>query len=187
MSQKTFTKDDVKRVAESMMQVNGSTTTKDVKDQLRAEGFFAKQAAVSEMMATLCDEETDWQYSFNGTYREYTLGNSAHTAITSGAPGISQQLASHIGATAQSVTVPITVPVPASITKSVFGKTYTTKDGETIDAIDKPSVGDWACRDRNGVKDTLYFNGDVSKDRARYAYCKIVDVAHNDARIARFK
>jgi hypothetical protein len=181
MSYKNLTKDDVKRVAEALIKINGTTTTKDVKDQLRAEGYFAKQGGVSEMMATICDEETDWQYSFNGTYREYVI-DGVHTAS---GPSASQALATHVGATAQSINVPVTTS--KSNANSVFGKSYTTKDGEQIDAIDKPSVGDWACRDANVIKDTLYFDGNVSKDRARYAYCKIAGVPHNDARIARHK
>lgn len=183
MSKKQLTLDDVKRVALALISLNGTTTTKDVKDQLRAEDYFAKQHIVSDMMATLHDIES-WSFIFNGTFREYTL-NSAVAPIVAGQPTISQQLASHVGAA-----IPIVDPnvaQPGLILVTTGANSYITRDGQVIDAIDNPTAGDWECRDVYLTKDKLYFNGNVSKDRTRYAYCKIVGIDHSDARIARFK
>ena len=176
MSFKNLTKDDVKRVAIGLLSINGTATTKDVKDQLRAEDYFAKQAFISDMMATLCDEE-GWKYTFNGTYREYSF-DGQNAATSPATQSASQALASASGANPAQAVQPVI---------NTFAKSYTTGDGQVISAKDRPAVGDWCVRDSMNLNDTLYFDGTVSKDRARYAYCKIKNVVFHNTRISRYK
>jgi len=73
MSKPNVTRDDVKTVAETFIENNGSTTTFDVKKSLRNDGYFVTQAEVSAWMNDLVDE-CNWTYTFNGTYRTYMKG-----------------------------------------------------------------------------------------------------------------
>lgn len=60
----------VKQAAEHLMLSNGGTTTLEVKNLLRAQGYEAYQADVSIWMDRLC-YELDWVYSCNGRFRSY--------------------------------------------------------------------------------------------------------------------
>lgn len=62
----------VKSAAETLMIINGETTTLEVKKLLRLEGFLAFQQEISRMMDDL-SQEKDWSYSCNGLYRTYTF------------------------------------------------------------------------------------------------------------------
>jgi hypothetical protein len=54
---KQITKSEVHRVASQQMLAQGSTTTKDIKDQLRREGFFAKQWPVRRFTRQLAPQQ----------------------------------------------------------------------------------------------------------------------------------
>ena len=62
----------VRQMAESLMLLNGFTTTLDVKMALREQGYKALQAEVSSFMDELA-AELEWYFQFNGTYRVYML------------------------------------------------------------------------------------------------------------------
>jgi len=51
------TKDDIEQIADELIEKNGNTTTLEIRDQLRTNGFFTTQAFVSEAMTELTDEE----------------------------------------------------------------------------------------------------------------------------------
>ena len=70
----------VQSVAEALMAKNGATTTLEVKNQLRKEGFFALQAEVSAAMDFLA-WENDWTFSSNGQYRTYHFGDDTNLAF----------------------------------------------------------------------------------------------------------
>lgn len=70
---KDFTMDDVKKIAEELMKANGSTTSLDVKNELRTRGHWAKQQKVSDFMKALHAQYPDWDTSNNGTYNTYFL------------------------------------------------------------------------------------------------------------------
>ena len=69
---KTITKDDVKRAATELAKT-GPITTNDVKMKLRAEGFFADQNTVSELIKEIYDEDNgEWSRTFKDNHWEYT-------------------------------------------------------------------------------------------------------------------
>lgn len=82
-SSKTFkplTKINVLKAAEELMTINDYTTTLDVKNALREEGYFAVQADVSLWMEELAYEE-GWLYQSNGTHRFYAFGEDTKEAL----------------------------------------------------------------------------------------------------------
>jgi hypothetical protein len=68
---KTIDKNSVQQVAENLMRQHVFTTTLEVKQALRADRYFAKQADVSMFMDQLATE-LDWDYFENGEYRTYS-------------------------------------------------------------------------------------------------------------------
>lgn len=69
---KSLSQEAVRQMAESLMLLNGFTTTLDVKMALREQGYAALQADVSAYMDELA-AELEWYYQYNGTYRIYLL------------------------------------------------------------------------------------------------------------------
>lgn len=67
-----MTKQAVQTAAETLMRQNGQTTTLEVKNALRNQGYFATQAAVSESMDEL-STELPWEYDPTGPFRIYRL------------------------------------------------------------------------------------------------------------------
>jgi hypothetical protein len=63
---------DVRKVAFSLMQQNGITTTLEVKNALRNAGFYARQYEVSALMDKIADKQ-GWFWTFNGRFRTYSL------------------------------------------------------------------------------------------------------------------
>ncbi len=70
--QKSIDKEIVLGMAEALMILNGETSTLQVKAELRKQGYFATQAAVSHFMDVLSEEE-GWVYEFNGKFRVYAF------------------------------------------------------------------------------------------------------------------
>lgn len=67
-----ITKQDVLAVAADLINQNGSTTTKEVKEALRKNGFTARQVEVSSFMDELAKIDDELAIlSDNGTYRTY--------------------------------------------------------------------------------------------------------------------
>ena len=84
-AKKSLTKEAVKETAEGLMKKNGSTTTLDVKNTLRANDYWCVQSEVSSMLQTVSAEE-GWDYSNpSGQYNEYSLP-VATTATTTATP-----------------------------------------------------------------------------------------------------
>ena len=54
------------------MRRNGQTTTLEVKNALRSQGYFATQSAVSNWMDELATE-LSWEYDATGPFRIYRL------------------------------------------------------------------------------------------------------------------
>lgn len=60
----------VERIATDLLALNGSTTTLEIKDNARAQGYHAVQAAVAQSMYLIW-EVRGWHWTFNGIYRTY--------------------------------------------------------------------------------------------------------------------
>ncbi len=66
----TLTIAAVYETAESLMATYGTTTTLEVKNRLRNQGFWAVQADVSALMWEIA-QEAGWQVYSNGRFRVY--------------------------------------------------------------------------------------------------------------------
>ena len=162
---KTLTKADVFDVASDLIEANGSTTTLDIKKELRNRGFFALQADVSDYMVQVCDEE-DWSFTFNGVHRVYTedspsiqttqtsqiqnTGNSASSGLRAAMGGGNQNTPAH----------------------TATGESHTTRSGKVITAFDdssKASSGDWKAYSVVS-QDEYFFPGTYTRDDVRLAY-----------------
>lgn len=71
-----ITLNDVIVVAADLIVKNGSTTTLDVKNELRTRGFKAFQIEVSKFMDAACVSE-NWEINDNGIYRTYADRNTS--------------------------------------------------------------------------------------------------------------
>ncbi len=65
----------VKVAAVTLMMVNKTTTTLEVKSFLRHQGYIAYQEDISEMMICSAREE-GWLCFYNGKFRVYLLGEA---------------------------------------------------------------------------------------------------------------
>ncbi|MEL6923230.1 MAG: hypothetical protein AAFO94_04210, partial [Bacteroidota bacterium] len=70
LDNKTLTSDAVQQAAEELMLTRGETTTLDVKNKLRREGFHAVQHEVSRCMTNLCYPR-QWTFRQNGSFRVF--------------------------------------------------------------------------------------------------------------------
>ena len=68
----TLTKKIVQDVGTHLIESNGSTTTLDVKQELRNQGYWAVQHEISTFMSQLADDGV-FKYTDNGTYRTYNF------------------------------------------------------------------------------------------------------------------
>lgn len=156
---KNLTKADVFDVASDLIEQNGSTTTLDIKNELRNRGFFAKQADVSELMIEVCSEE-NYSFSYNGVHRVYSDGKT-NTAVTTQTPA-SNASALQNAANGNQI-------IPAS---AATGKSHTTRFGKVIVAFPSHAAansGDWAVT--STVSQTVYyFPSTYSRDDVRCAY-----------------
>ena len=82
----TLTKKIVQDVGTHLIESNGSTTTLDVKQELRNQGYWAVQHEISTFMSQLADDGV-FEYTDNGTYRIYQLSTIA-TGPVWGQPNI---------------------------------------------------------------------------------------------------
>ena len=78
---KNLTKLAVQEVADTLLETDSVTTTLDVKNALRKDGYWARQEAVSDYMAELGDEGKFW-YTDNGQHRLYELAPSSTALAT---------------------------------------------------------------------------------------------------------
>lgn len=71
----TATRQDVAKTARELITANGTTTTLDVKNALRANGFWAKQDMVRNAMLDITENDGDIVYRETGNgHREYYFG-----------------------------------------------------------------------------------------------------------------
>jgi len=83
MSKKQLDSASVVLVVNELLKNFGSTTNLDIKNALRAKGFWATQTEVSDMMAQLVNTE-DWEVANNGSYNTYTAAVPVTQTNTTG-------------------------------------------------------------------------------------------------------
>lgn len=69
---KTIKREDVKEVLISLLDANGTTSSLDVKRELRKRGFWATQSNVSQLLSNVYTEVQDVVRTNNGSYFEYS-------------------------------------------------------------------------------------------------------------------
>jgi hypothetical protein len=174
---KSLTKSDVYDVALDLIEENGSTTTLDVKTELRARNFSARQADVSEHMIEIAAEEK-WGFSFNGVHRVYKIATAQPATNAS----LSNQLKS---AGTMQVNIQNMIPASKTVATSNTGTpSYTKRDGSVIATIQTPSKGDYKVFSVSNSA-VLYFSGreGYSRTDVRFAFAKITGTPFIDTRI----
>ena len=158
---KNLAKEDVKDAAVKLMQSNGSTTTLDVKNELRTLGFWATQGIVSDLMNEVSDDE-GWTFDNTSGYRVYRVKAVATT--DSNDSNDSQDDGS----------------------VSDDGK-YMSRNGKKIEAIDAKDIksDDWECYSQVAGIPTQYFPGEFSRDEVRCAFRFYAGLHFNDTRAKR--
>lgn len=63
-----FTDEDARRIANGLIDLNGQTSTLEVKNALRSEGYFATQWDVSQAMNRLMDH-SGWKFEIRDQFR----------------------------------------------------------------------------------------------------------------------
>lgn len=142
-------------VFDELLEENGETTSLDVKQRLRKNGYWAEQAETTQFVRQIAfDKDLDWD--FNGQYRTYFKESNS---------------------TKQNL-------VPASnTTASIPGvvKKFTDPANPADRLpINSPITGDWECTSKFGP--THYFIGKLSGPQARYAYSLIEGIPYIDVR-----
>lgn len=78
----------VKMAAENLMLTSGATSTLEVKNQLRKQGYLAFQSEVSDCMDRIAAEQ-GWCYVFNGFFRIYFFPEEMQASQAAGLPAFS--------------------------------------------------------------------------------------------------
>lgn len=71
-SLQTIQPEVVCQITEALMLTHGTTTTLEVKKELREQGFYALQVEVSGLMSVMA-EERNWKFWSNGRFRVYSF------------------------------------------------------------------------------------------------------------------
>lgn len=162
---KSLTLLDVSTVAVELITKNGSTTTLDVKQELRNQGFYATQEKVSAIMDELNSYGT-LGFTTNGSWRTYYEKQNTPIKVQS------------------SGTYSKTTKVKGSNKGIKFDSdSYTKRDGKVIQSV--PSLSSdsyYVVSTANGGRQ-MYFPKDFTKDEIRQAYAKINGIHFHDTRV----
>jgi hypothetical protein len=88
MSLKSIDKVTVLVAAATLMLKNSTTTTLEVKNELRKSGYNARQSEISDLMAQLGVEEK-WDVNNSGSFKVYAPGSTAGIASVASPSGTS--------------------------------------------------------------------------------------------------
>jgi len=161
---KTFTITDVELVASDLIATNGSTTTLDVKNELRNQGFFAEQAEVSAALAQL-----DFSFTHNGSFRIYTAKNLAPIKIQTPLYG--------------------TVKKTKNVFRSIsfvqlpdLSYVYTKRNGTIITTVSLAEAN-YIASSHDGSTDSIFFRSGHSRNDMRLVFCKITGAKYKDSRV----
>jgi len=173
---KDLTKADVYDVAMDLIEENGSTTTLDVKKELRKNGFFAKQVEVSNYMNEISDEE-NWNFTFNGVHRTYKFDTDDTDDTNDNYSSQLKQISAQ----------PLTSK-PNTIQTNKSSDSYTKRNGTVIETIDEDdaTVGDYVAWSVSH-DEILYFSAGYSRDDMRLAYYQITGTPFCDTRVKKIR
>lgn len=170
---KTISLTAVKLAALLDIELNGSTTTLNVKMILREQNVDARQQKVSELMEQAA-AELPLEFNTNGLHRTYTLPEPQNVASD---------------ADTDDEEVEIGRPVVGG---SSNRPSYTKRDGTVVAGFKNASelsLDDWivCLNDSDDDFDTIYFDSTYTRDEVRQAYANISGSKFWDVRARRYK
>ncbi len=165
---KNLTKVAVMVAAIDLMKDNEITTTLEVKEALRAEGYFAKQSEVSKLMFEIAGEE-GWEIDENGTYRTYSLPDGYNTDDRDEDDDVEDN------ADPDGVKI---------MHKDKYGNPYPVYVREK--SITRATKGDWKVADSGGYIEK-YYDGIYTRDEVRSAFSREAEVPYVDTRATKIK
>jgi hypothetical protein len=170
-----LTKDTVKESFLKLLEDKRSTTSLDVKNDLRGKGFYAKQDEVTNLMREIADEESI-SFTFNGTFRTYT--NEDNTDEDEKENETDDSL----------------IPSKTSLSQTTAQTTLQKKkkikniiNPSDRAPISSPMNNGWEVRDVKGSSPNLYFNDKLNSGQAKHAYSQITGVYFTNTRTKRIK
>lgn len=166
---KSLTSSDVLSVATELISKNGSTTTLEVKLELRNRGFYATQKEVSSTMDGL-DLLGKLSFTNNGVWRTYFMQNSAVASTVSSIYGNIKRIVKAKGSN-------------KNIKVDAFS--YTKRDGTVIASVHHSDQTAHYAVSSTTSSEQLYFPKKYTKDEIRQAYAKINGVHFHDTRVAK--
>lgn len=196
LKMKKIEEKDVEKVALELIAKNSKTTTLEIKEKLRSNGFWATQSEVALMMDNI-EQKSKLNSSANGTYRTFT-------SVPIGYPGVKVKGSTgHSGATGHTTfggMKPLggTQPkVTAKVINRVSGSTLNTPSTKKTrgkfkwsDAKQKTlgahTTGDWkVIYSTTGT--FKYYEGDVPRYTVRRHFSKTLKVPYIKVTAARVK
>jgi len=179
---KNLTLDAVKDVTLDLISKNGKTSSLDVKNELRNQGYFATQSTVSDFMNDLyTSREVD--YTVNGRYREYTY-------VSVAAPSVSS-VQSNLGGLSLSSLSPSSPTSPSATHTKVKTPKVKSPKGQwrNLVALDDDDVvkGDWYVFDKDTPTSGNNYTGKASRNSVRYCFAQDCGFPYVDTRATRVK
>jgi hypothetical protein len=158
-----------------LIHTNGTTTTLEVKNELRNLGYFAEQSKVSEIMEILFTETTNYVRDNSKTNHFVYSWTVSHELNVGG-------YASKLDDSSDdddddTVIVPVLVPVSVVDSKEPTNIYYTDTHAKNHFSLD----GDWVVFHKDGNNEVHIYNEILTRDNVRSQYaklnhCKIQDV-----------
>ena len=168
---------DIEKAFTDLLAKNGQTTSLEVKEELRARGFWATQAQVGPAVQDLADQ-LGVAWTFNGRYRTYT--QTATTVADPNDLADTDEDEEEDDGTGASVS--------SAPTASLTSKTRTPPaDPADREPVTNPTSGDWTVYDvHNGPQASLAFQSKLTEPQAKYAYTlKVAGAQYKDVRAKR--
>lgn len=150
-------RDDVKRVFERKLDNHDFTTSLDVKQALRDEGYWATQEKVTGFMREICAEDQTIDFDFNGVYREYF----------------------RIAPSTSTTNLQSNTSAPKTVAQ------FPPDDREPISLADVEN-GDWEVTGNNSYG-TEFYKGILTPGVAKYEYSKRAGIPFTDVRVKRIQ
>lgn len=177
MNKLTVDKNIVKEVAELLININGETTTKEIKTELRDNNYYATQEIVSNFMAQISNEQ-GWSYTFNGEYRTYFIDKDV-TDTTDDEEVIEEDEDGGItndGNISASTNTNVITP---DVHEPYVNQFHLMKDGFIVKPIQPATsipIGSWKVFNPNNTNQYIYLDGSLSREQVRYAFYKIYNL-----------
>jgi hypothetical protein len=191
----TLTEDVVKEMAEELMEANGSTTNLDVKEALRAKGYWATQHAISDHMQSILRQNSGtWDSSNNGTFNTYTFQNNSAVPQSS----VTTTPSTHVAATKK----PRKPSVRGKVVPLVFSADLSSSNDPSAegkqmikDAVNNKQLNSTNFFDTKDLwvvycpktKQVALYEPDFSSDDVRNAFRKTISVTVQETRARRFR